>query len=333
MDPVLQQMINAIEPADLKMTAACYQKLMSLTIRQDGKLSYLAGRLAGIQGTLQPKKQQKAVVVFAADHAVDGGENKTKGKNSKADALEIATGRGPINKVTHKIGAGVMLCDMGLEEDIPETQGVQVLKVMHGSHFWLRQDAMSEDQMLDALFSGLQIAQQLADEGYTAVGLGNLGERALLTAFILTAAFYRDQLDELPDHFKAGKQMEKLKAVLDSRGLDASDPLALLCKAGSPDIAAMVGFILSAAQRQLFVFFDNGVTGAAVLLARALCPTVMDYLSASARYLEPVHQMQMKKLQLKPFVEMDQNLAEGMGSALGLTMLDATVQMMQENLK
>ena len=36
---------------------------------------------------------------------------------------------------------------------------------------------MSEDEMMDALFSGLQIGQNLADEGYTAVGLGNLGER------------------------------------------------------------------------------------------------------------------------------------------------------------
>ena len=194
MDQVLEQIISAIEPMDLAKTAECYQRLASLTIRQDSKLSYLAGRIAGVQGTLHPKKLQKAVVVFAADHAVDGGENKTNGKNSKADALEIATGRGPINKVAHRIGAGVMLLDMGLEEDIPESQGVQDLKVMHGSHFWARQDAMSEDEMMDALFSGLQIGQNLADEGYTAVGLGNLGERGLLTAFILTAVFFRDQL-------------------------------------------------------------------------------------------------------------------------------------------
>ena len=122
MDQVLEQVISAIEPMDLAKTAECYQRLASLTIRQDSKLSYLAGRIAGVQGTLHPEKLQKAVVVFAADHAVDGGENKTKGKNSKADAL-IATGRGPI-KVAHRIGAGVMLLDMGLEEDIPESQGV-----------------------------------------------------------------------------------------------------------------------------------------------------------------------------------------------------------------
>ena len=74
MDQVLEQIINAIEPMDLAKTAECYQRLASLTIRQDSKLSYLAGRIAGVQGTLHPEKLQKAVVVFAADHAVDGGE-------------------------------------------------------------------------------------------------------------------------------------------------------------------------------------------------------------------------------------------------------------------
>ena len=52
--------------------------------------------------------------------------------------MEIAGGKGAINKVAHRIGAGVMLLDMGLEEDLAESQGVQNLKVMHGSHFWAR---------------------------------------------------------------------------------------------------------------------------------------------------------------------------------------------------
>ena len=60
---------------------------------------------------------------------------------------------------------------------------------------------------------------------------------------------------------------------------------------------------------------------------------VSDDVTVLQRNLEPVHQMQMKKLGLKPFVELDQNLDQGMGSAMGLTMLDASVQMMNENLK
>lgn len=333
MDSVLEQVIAGIGPLNLEKTGECYAKLSSLPVRQDGKLTYLAGRIAGVAGTLQPSLLKKAVVLFAADHAVDGGENKTKGMKSKAAALEIAAGKGHINKVAHQIGAGVLLLDMGLEQNIPESEGVQDLKVMHGSRFWAKEPAMTEDQMLDVMFSGLQIGENLADEHYNALGLGNIGERALLTAFILTAAFFRDSMNDLPSHMKSQGRLEQLTALMDRLELDAGDPLDLLRRAGSPDIAAMVGLILAAAHRRLLVVFDNAVTGAAVLLSRALCRHVDDYVIPSARYAEPVHQMQMKKMGLKAFFETGQDMDQGMGSVIGLSLLDAAVDMMNKELK
>lgn len=333
MDSVLEQVIAGIGPLNLEKTGECYAKLSSLAVPQDGKLTYLAGRIAGVSDTLQPSLLKKAVVLFAADHAVDGGENKTKGMGSKAAALEIASGKGHINKVAHQIGAGVLLLDMGLEQNIPESEGVQDLKVMHGSRFWAKGPAMTEDQMLDAMFSGLQIGENLADEHYNALGLGNIGERALLTAFILTAAFFRDSMNDLPSHMKSQGKLEQLTALMDRLGLDAGDPLDLLRRAGSPDIAAMVGLILAAAHRRLLVVFDNAVTGAAVLLSRALCRHVDDYVIPSARYAEPVHQMQMKKMGLKAFFETGQDTDQGMGSVIGLSLLDAAVDMMNKELK
>lgn len=333
MDSVLEQVIAGIGPLNLEKTGECYAKLSSLAVPQDGKLTYLAGRIAGVSDTLQPSLLKKAVVLFAADHAVDGGENKTKGMGSKAAALEIAAGKGHINKVAHQIGAGVLLLDMGLEQNIPESEGVQDLKVMHGSRFWAKGPAMTEDQMLDAMFSGLQIGENLADEHYNALGLGNIGERGLLTAFILTAAFFRDSMNDLPSHMKSQGKLEQLTALMDRLELDAGDPLDLLRRAGSPDIAAMVGLILAAAHRRLLVVFDNAVTGAAVLLSRALCRHVDDYVIPSARYAEPVHQMQMKKMGLKAFFETGQDMDQGMGSVIGLSLLDAAVDMMNKELK
>ena len=333
MDSVLEQVIAGIGPLNLEKTGECYAKLSSLAVPQDGKLTYLAGRIAGVSDTLQPSLLKKAVVLFAADHAVDGGENKTKGMGSKAAALEIASGKGHINKVAHQIGAGVLLLDMGLEQNIPESEGVQDLKVMHGSRFWAKGPAMTEDQMLDAMFSGLQIGENLADEHYNALGLGNIGERGLLTAFILTAAFFRDSMEDLPSHMKSQGKLEQLTALMDRLELDAGDPLDLLRRAGSPDIAAMVGLILAAAHRRLLVVFDNAVTGAAVLLSRALCRHVDDYVIPSARYAEPVHQMQMKKMGLKAFFETGQDTDQGMGSVIGLSLLDAAVDMMNKELK
>ncbi len=332
MDSVLKQVIDAIEPMDIEQAGMCYRQLAQLPVRQDSKLTYLAGRIAGAMGTLQPDILKKAVVLFAADHAVDGGENKTKGQRSKREALEIAAGKGHVNKVAHQIGAGVLLLDMGLEQNLPESQGVQDLKVMHGSHFWGNGPAMTEDQMLDAMFSGMQSASNLADEGYQAIGLGNIGERGLLTAFILTAAFFRHTIDELPDAMQRGNRLDSLLAQMDSLALDGREPLDLLRRAGAPDIAAMTGCILAAAQRRMLIVFDNAVTGAAVLVARALCEYVDEYVIPSARYAEPVHQMQLKKMNVTAFFETGQDVGQGMGSVIGLSLLDAAVDMMNREL-
>lgn len=332
MNAVLEELINHIEPLDTVKMAECHKQLIDLSEALDPHLSFLAERICGTQRTIKPMALKKAIVLYAADHAVDGGENMTKGKNSEAEVLQVAKGQGNINKVAHRIGAGVLLVDIGLQQTIPESEGVQICKVMPGSHFFGNAPAMSKDEMTDALMYGVQLAQQLADEGYTAVGLGNIGERGILSAFAITAAFFRDKMEELPDTINDYDKIERLGTMLDKLNLDRKRPLHLLQHAGAPDIAAMVGFILSAAQRRLLVVFDNAVTGAAVLVAHALCHGVDSYVYPSACYDEPVHQMQMKKLGLKPFLKYDVTGDEGMGSVLGLSLLDAAVRMMGEKL-
>jgi nicotinate-nucleotide--dimethylbenzimidazole phosphoribosyltransferase len=332
MNAVMEELVTHIEPVDTSIMAECHKKLSELEIPMDPNLCFLAERICGVRRTIHPEPLKKAVIIFAADHAVDGGENMTKGKNSEAEALQIAAGTGNINKIAHRIGAGVLLMDMGLQQTIPESEGVQNCKVMAGSHFFGKGAAMSKDEMTDAMMYGIQLAQQLADEGYTAIGLGNIGERGLLTAFTITAAFFRDKMNELPEGMGDDNKLNKLIDMLDKLNLDRKKPLQLLEHAGSPDIAAMVGFIISAAQRRLLVVFDNAVTGSAVLLAHALCHGVDPYVYPSARYAEPVHQMQMKKLGLKPFLQYDVTGDEGMGSALGLSLLDAAVRMLGEKI-
>lgn len=330
MDAELQQFISYIRPVNADVGSVCQQKLEALGA--DPALTAMAWRLAAVYGTTKPKVAKKAVVLFAGDHAIDGGENVTKGKNSKADALEIATGRGIVNKVAHEVNAGVLLLDMGLEEDIPESEGVQNLKVMHGSHYVGIASAMTEDEMLDALFSGIQIGQQLADEGYTALAMGNVGERALLTAFILTVAFYQERLAALDGSLQERNQMKRLSALLRTHNLHSQDPMDLLQRVGSPDIAGMVGFALSCAQRQIPLVFDNAVTGAAVLLARTLNARVMGYCFPSAVYAEPVHQMQLSYLHRKPCLSGAIKEDQGVGAVLGLSVVDAAIELLNQHM-
>lgn len=59
MDSVLEQVIAGIGPLNLEKTGECYAKLSSLAVPQDGNLTYLAGRIAGVSDTLQPSLLKK----------------------------------------------------------------------------------------------------------------------------------------------------------------------------------------------------------------------------------------------------------------------------------
>ena len=104
----------------------------------------------------------------------------------------------------------------------------------------------------------------------------------------------------------------------------------MLAMVGSAEIAALFGLTVEAARRGIMVVFDNAVTGAAVLAAQAVYPEIKNYIFPSVYYEEPVHQMQMQKMGMKSFLHYDFTEAEGYGSALGLSLLDAAIDMLNQ---
>ena len=80
----------------------------------------------------------------------------------------------------------------------------------------------------------------------------------------------------------------------------------------------------------MMVVFDNAVTGAAVLGAVTAYPEILNFVIPSVYYEEPVHQMQMQKLGMKSFLHYDFTEAEGYGSALGLSLMDAAIDMLNQ---
>ena len=322
MDSELIQLVQGIEPINQQQQEQYFQKLYARYGNTEPAILMGAAKLLSLskEEVLQPLK--KAILIFAADHAVDGVENKTHGKWSRNMAEEIAKGKGAINSAAHRIGAGVLLLELGMEQPIVEYTGVQDLQVMKGSHFWECRDAMSQQEMMDALYSGIQLAFALYQEGYHAIGLGNLGERAMITALVLTTAYCKSCFRQ-HNFSKQGAQVTSLLQHLEEKNISISDPLLTLQKVGAPDIAAMIGVILGAAYNRMCVTFDNAVTGAAVLMAQCICSACKEYLFTVVQYDEPVHQMQMNVLGYSPFLKTDFYDGMGMGSVLGLSVLDA----------
>ena len=82
--------------------------------------------------------------------------------------------------------------------------------------------------------------------------------------------------------------------------------------------------------RVLIIAGGNGMPGAAVLAAVTVYPEIRNFIFPSVYYEEPIHKMQMQKLKMNAFLHYDFTEAEGFGSALGLSLLDAAIDMLNQ---
>jgi nicotinate-nucleotide--dimethylbenzimidazole phosphoribosyltransferase len=109
-----------------------------------------------------------------------------------------------------------------------------------------------------------------------------------------------------------------------------SDPLGILAKVGGFEIGGIAGLILGAASLRVPMVIDGFISGAGALIAQGLAPGVGEYLFASHRSVEPGHRHALKTLGLKPLQELDLRLGEGTGATLGMVLIEAGVNILNE---
>lgn len=182
---------------------------------------------------------------------------------------------------------------------------------------------MDDEVVENAISLGMSVAKTLAAQGVEAAGIGNIGERSLLSALAVTASIMKEDLMKV-------SQGSSFQLSLSGVGDFAKDPVGNLAEVGSAEIAALFGFVVEAARKGMIVVFDNAVTGAAVLAAVTVYPEIRNFIFPSVYYEEPIHKMQMQKLKMNAFLHYDFTEAEGFGSALGLSLLDAAIDMLNQ---
>lgn len=314
--------MSSIPKLDEEIMKACqlYVDNLIKPIHSLGKLEEMAVRIAGITGKVKPPYLNKAIVIFGGDTAVDG-ENRTKGQLSHDEMKLVAQGAGPVNVIARNLEAPVYLIDVGLEKDTTDIEGVLTKKMISGTHHG--HPAMDDEVVNGAVSIGMSVAKTLASQGVEAAGIGNIGERSLLSALAVTAAVMKEDLMKVSAR---GGYSIRLAGI----GNFAENPIGNLAEVGSAEIAALFGFVVEAARNGMIVVFDNAVTGAAVLAAVTVYPEIRNFVFPSVYYEEPVHKMQMQKLQMNAFLHYDFTEAEGFGSALGLSLLDAAIDMLNQ---
>ena len=337
-----------IEPLHAPSMEACRLRIDNLTkpIYSLATLELIAERFAGILADPKPNHLRHGVLIVGADHLVDGPQNSQYGGESYEAIKRFSEGRTATQGAASKLNAAMHVVNIGLEQDTTDLTNIDQKVIRNGSHFFGVEPAISRDELEEALELGFNYADKLHNEGLQVVAIGNIGERAFLDSLVTTVTITGCAYEDILVHTECGPTIEQRAAhihsfvdrfdiaVDDWSVLNESERreavLHLLQVAGGLDIAFLTGFILGAASHRMAVVFDNAVTGAAVLAAVTIEPLVKDYVFPSAAYEEPIHKEQCRFLGIKPCLHYNLQIDEALGSTMGLSIIDASMHMLND---
>jgi nicotinate-nucleotide--dimethylbenzimidazole phosphoribosyltransferase len=126
------------------------------------------------------------------------------------------------------------------------------------------------------------------------------------------------------------KKCSVVHAALELNRPDPDNTLEVLATVGGFDIAAMAGFFLGAAYKQVPVVIDGFISAVAALAAYRLNAAAADYMFASHRSAEPGIGIALKALGLSAPLLLDMRLGEGSGCPLMFTVLEGAAAMLMK---
>jgi nicotinate-nucleotide--dimethylbenzimidazole phosphoribosyltransferase len=335
----LQNTINRIEPLDQEAMRQAQARQDNLTKPQGslGLLEELSVKVAGIQGTARPKIRDKVIVTMAGDHGVAAeGVSLYPQEVTAQMVYNFLRGGAGINALGRHVGARVVVVDMGVATDLEPHPELLAKKVAYGTKNMARGPAMSREEAIQAIETGIEIVESELSRGIDIVGTGDMGIGNTTPSSAIVAAFTGAPVADVTGRGtgvgdeQLVHKVETIERALTVNRPDPADPLDVLAKVGGLEIGGIAGVVLAAAAHRLPVVIDGFISGAGALIAAELAPQVKDYLVAAHLSVELGHRLVLERLGLTPLLNLNMRLGEGTGAALGITLVEAAVKVLNE---
>jgi nicotinate-nucleotide--dimethylbenzimidazole phosphoribosyltransferase len=131
------------------------------------------------------------------------------------------------------------------------------------------------------------------------------------------------------DTAAVARKCEVLRKVL-ALHADATQPLDALSAFGGLEIATMTGAVLQAAAQRRVIVVDGFIASAAVLVAQALQPLVLQRCVFGHRSGERGHEFMLQHLGVQALLDLGLRLGEGSGAALAWPLLQSACAILRE---
>lgn len=277
-----------------------------------GRLEELTEWLAGWQGKAPPTLARPLVAIFAGSHGVAARGVSAYPPGVTRQMLDaFAAGHAAINQICSTFNVGLKVFDLATEAPTPDfTQG----------------PAMSEAECAATMAYGMEAIMGVDLLIVGEMGIGNTTVAATLSA----ALFGGDAKDWVGrgtgvDDAGVARKVAVVEAALAFHANHLGDPLEALRRVGGRELAAICGAILAARLERVPVVIDGFVATAAAAVLHALDASALAHCVSGHKSAESAHGRLLKRLEMKPLLNLDMRLGEGSGGALAVALIRAAL--------
>jgi nicotinate-nucleotide--dimethylbenzimidazole phosphoribosyltransferase len=252
----------------------------------------------------------------------------------------FVAGGAAINVLGAWAGVRVVVVDAGVASPIPVVSADPIrggrlvrARVRDGTADMTMGPAMTRDEALRAVATGIDLAGELAADGLDLLGVGEMGIGNTTAASAICAVLTGRPVALVTgrgtgiDDATHARKIAAIERAIEVNSPDPRDPIGVLAAVGGLEIALIVGVIVGAAEARIPVVLDGFITGAAALVAASLQPAITPRLIAAHVSIEPGHAVILERLDRRPLLDLDLRLGEGTGAALAMGLIGAAVRL------
>ena len=301
-----------------------------------GRLEDLSVQLAGITGKVNNTLEHKELLVFCADNgAVEEGVSSAPQSVTLSQTINLTRRKTGASVIAGHFGCHVRVCDVGVNADISEPAVIN-RKIAYGTQNIAKTAAMSREQAVRAILTGMELAEETAKDGTNVIGIGEMGIGNTTTSSAVLAILTDSVVSDVTgrgggitdESYK--KKLCVIETAIRLNQPNKDDVIDVLAKVGGFDLCAMCGAFLGSARMRIPAVIDGFISVVAALCAVRLCPMVRDFLIPSHASYEIGYRIAIDALGLSPLFDLGMRLGEGSGCPIAMMMLDAACAVMND---
>lgn len=278
-----------------------------------GRLEELTGWLAAWQGRYPPRLQRMAACVFAGNHGIVAhGVSAFPAEVTAQMVGNFRAGGAAVSRLCRVFGVELRAVPLALDRPAFD---------------FTRGSSLSEAEFGDSFAAGLAAAE----EGMDLLCLGEMGIGNTTAAAALAHALFGGRASAWtgPGTGVEGDRLAAKRRVVAAGArlhlAETTDPLDLLRRLGGRELAAIAGAVVGARLRRIPVLLDGFVCTAAAATLAAARPGALDHCRVAHVSAEPGHRLLLRRLGIRPLLDLDMRLGEASGAVLAVALLQAAV--------